>query len=122
MKIWSEVHLNDLNIENTLFLLILFYQAKVETPRLIHFRLGYSGNEEEVKALTLVAIGAAPARVNTPSDGESLFNLFIVFYGFHAFVSLKFCLLFCGKKVKAHARLEGRKGCAKRQIILLKTS
>ena len=34
-------------------------QAKVETLRLLYFRLGYCGNDEEVKALTLVAIGAA---------------------------------------------------------------
>ena len=39
-------------------------QAKVETLRLLYFRLGYCGSDEEVKALTLVAIGAA----------ESLFN------------------------------------------------
>jgi hypothetical protein len=53
------VHLNDLNIENILFLLRIVYQAKVEALRLLHFRLGYCGNEEEDKALTLVAIGAA---------------------------------------------------------------
>ena len=34
-------------------------QAKVETLRLPYFRLGYCGSVEEVKALTLVAIGAA---------------------------------------------------------------
>ena len=34
-------------------------QAKVETLRLPCFRLGYCGNDEEVKALTSVAIGAA---------------------------------------------------------------
>ena len=34
-------------------------QAKVETPRLLYFRLDYCGSDEEVKALTLVAIGAA---------------------------------------------------------------
>ena len=34
-------------------------QAKVETLRLLHFRLGYCGSDEEVKALTSVAIGAA---------------------------------------------------------------
>ena len=44
-------------------------QAKVETLRLLYFRLGYCGIDEEVKAITLVAIGAA----------GSLFNLFIVF-------------------------------------------
>ena len=44
-------------------------QAKVETLRLLHFRLSYCGSDEEVKALTLVAIGAA----------ESLFNLYFVF-------------------------------------------
>ena len=40
------------------------YQAKVETLRLLYFRLGYCGNDEEILALTSVAIGAA----------ESLFN------------------------------------------------
>ena len=45
-------------------------QAKVETLRLLYFRLGYCGIDEEVKALTLVSIGAA----------GSLFNLFIVFF------------------------------------------
>ena len=50
-------------------------QAKVETLRLLHFRLGYCGSDEEVKALTSVAIGAA----------ESLFNLFIVFLGLSCF-------------------------------------
>ena len=44
-------------------------QAKVETLRLLHFRLGYCGSDEEVKALTLLAVGAA----------ESLFNLYFVF-------------------------------------------
>ena len=34
-------------------------QAKVETLRLLHFRLGYCGSDEEVKALTLIAVGAA---------------------------------------------------------------
>ena len=34
-------------------------QAKVETLRLLYFRLGYCGSDEEVEALTLVAIGAA---------------------------------------------------------------
>jgi hypothetical protein len=34
-------------------------QAKVETLRLLYFRLGYCGSDEEAKALTLVAIGAA---------------------------------------------------------------
>ena len=33
--------------------------AKVETLRLLFFRLGYCGCDEEVKALTLIAIGAA---------------------------------------------------------------
>ena len=34
-------------------------QAKVETLRLLYFRLGYCGSDEEVKLLTSVAIGAA---------------------------------------------------------------
>ena len=34
-------------------------QAKVETLRLLQIRLGYCGDDEELKALTLVAIGAA---------------------------------------------------------------
>jgi hypothetical protein len=34
-------------------------QAKVETLRLLYFRLGYCGSDEEVKVLTSVAIGAA---------------------------------------------------------------
>ena len=34
-------------------------QTKVETLRLPYFRLGYCGSDEEVKALTSVAIGAA---------------------------------------------------------------
>jgi hypothetical protein len=34
-------------------------QAKVETFINLYFRLGYCGNDEEVKALTSVAIGAA---------------------------------------------------------------
>ena len=34
-------------------------QAEVKTLRLLHFLLGYFGNDEEVKALTLVAIGEA---------------------------------------------------------------
>jgi len=34
-------------------------QAKVETLGLLYFRLGYCGSDEEIKALTLVAIGAA---------------------------------------------------------------
>ena len=38
--------------------------AKVEIPIYRYFRLGYCGGDEEIKALTLVAIGAA----------ESLFN------------------------------------------------
>ena len=33
-------------------------QAKVETLRLLYFRLGYCGSDEEVKAPTLLAIGA----------------------------------------------------------------
>ena len=33
-------------------------QAKVENLRLLNFRLGYCGSDEEVKALTLVARGA----------------------------------------------------------------
>ena len=78
-------------------------QAKVETLRLPYFRLGPDSyrddNDKEVKALTLIAIAAG-----------SLFNLIIVLIGFHAFVSLKICLLFFGKKVKAIARLEGSKG------------
>ena len=34
-------------------------QAQVETLRLLYFRLGYCGRDEEVKALTSVTIGAA---------------------------------------------------------------
>ena len=34
-------------------------QTKVETLRLLYFRLGYCGSGEEVKALTSVAICAA---------------------------------------------------------------
>ena len=34
-------------------------QAKAETLRLIYFRLGYCGSDEEVKALTLIVIVAA---------------------------------------------------------------
>ena len=34
-------------------------QAKVENLRLLYFRLGYCGSDEEVKTLTLKAIGAA---------------------------------------------------------------
>ena len=34
-------------------------QAKVETLRLLYFRLGYCGSDEAVKVLTSVAIGAA---------------------------------------------------------------
>ena len=64
-------------------------QAKVETFRLLHFRLGYCGSDEEVLALTLVAIGAAES----------------------------FCLLFCGKKVKANARLDGRKALSVDALI-----
>ena len=33
-------------------------QEKVETLRLLQIRLGYCGGDEELKALTLVAIGA----------------------------------------------------------------
>ena len=44
-------------------------QAKVETLRLLYFRLGYCGSDEEVKVLPSVAIGAA----------GSLFNFLIVF-------------------------------------------
>ena len=44
-----------------IFLLFIetHFQVKVEPPRLPYFRLGYCGNDEEVKALTLEAIGAA---------------------------------------------------------------
>jgi len=34
-------------------------QAKVETLRLLYFRLGYCVSDEEILALTSVAIGAA---------------------------------------------------------------
>jgi hypothetical protein len=41
-------------------LIIIYHtQAKVETFRLLYFRLGYCGRDEEVKALTIIAIGSA---------------------------------------------------------------
>ena len=40
-------------------------QAKAETLRVLYFRLGYCGIDEEVKALTLVAIGAAGSFLGT---------------------------------------------------------
>ena len=38
-------------------------QTKVETLRLPYFRLGYCGSDEEVKALTSLAIGVAESFV-----------------------------------------------------------
>ena len=56
-------------------------QAKVETLRLLYFRLGYCGSDEEVKAPTLLAIGAAAS--------------FFVYF-------------FCGKKSKSHCPARGQ--------------
>ena len=39
-------------------------QAKVETLRLPYFRLGYCGSDEEIKALTSVAIDEAGSLFN----------------------------------------------------------
>ena len=74
-------------------------QAKVETLRLLYFRLGYCGSDEEVKAQTLIAIGAA----------ESLFNLFIVFLMPSCFrFSQVFVYFFFGKKSKSHCPARGQ--------------
>jgi hypothetical protein len=51
-------------------------EPKQNTSVNLNFRLGYCGRDEEVKALTLEAIGAAPARMNIRSDGESFWLLF----------------------------------------------
>ena len=89
-------------------------QAKVETLRLLYFRLGYCGSNEEVKALTLVAIVAA----------ESLFNLFIVFSRLSCsrFYQVFFCF-FCGNKNKKPLP-DFRTGEVEQmlQFFLLKTS
>ena len=49
------------NANETITYLISIYKtrAKLETFRLLYFRLGYCGSDEEVKALKIEAIGAA---------------------------------------------------------------